>query len=137
MSVRASSGRVFGLLLVAVAVVSASSALARRDPPPKAEEQALQVALRGDTIVSPTLTASGGKRYLTVQKGVRIKLTVKSEDKTYLFTIVGKTGAGVTVNKNQTSPPVYFSCAQAGEEHEIKLSVGGKQVSSGLYLRAR
>jgi len=113
------------------------AAAERRTPPPPPKEEPLTVVLRADSIVSPAPVAEGAKRIVYVTTGVRIKLTVKSEDKTYKFSIEGKSGSAVTVEKNKASSPVYFQFTNAGEEHEVLLYVGETKVSSHLFLRAK
>jgi len=118
-------------------LLSLSAAAERRTPPPPPKEEPLTIVLRADSIASPAPVAEGGKRIVYVTKGVRIKLTVKSEDKTYKFSIEGKSGSAVTVEKNKTSSPVYFQLTNAGDEHEVVLVVGETKVSHNLFLKAR
>jgi hypothetical protein len=128
------------LALAAVLCAAVATEAAPRTPPDRAKEQELQVTLRGGTIVNPALTKVEGdeeKRVLLVDSGVKIKLTVKSEDKTYRFAIDGKSGAECTVDKGKVSSPIYLTLTSSGEEHEIIIEEGGAKVSAKLFLRAR
>jgi len=118
-------------------LLSLSAAAERRTPPPPPKEEPLTIVLRADSIASPPPVAEGAKKIVYVTKGIRIKLTVRSEDKTYQFSIEGKSGSAVTVEKNKASSPVYFQFTNAGEEHEVRLVVGETKVSSNLFLKAR